>query len=1472
MSRIFLSHSSADELPAVALKQWLTDNGWDDVFLDVDPQRGLAAGERWQEALRRAADRCEAVLFVVSPAWAKSKWCLAEFLLAKNLHKLIFGIVLKDIPIGELPTEMTAEWQLCHLSGQGPTDTIRFTHRDEPAEIAFLADGLKRLRSGLQGAGLSASFFPWPPRGDESRSPYRGLEALDAQDAAVFFGRDAEILQGLDRLRGMRAVGDEGLFVILGGSGAGKSSFLRAGLLPRLARDDRHFFPLEVIRPERSPLFGVRGLASALSKANSQLQITPVNPGDLKSALKEGPERFSALLRNIQNAVQARIITLPDDAPRPTLVLPIDQAEELFNADAAEEAHEFLELIGAVLRNALTNRPEQRVPMIVAFTIRSDRYEFLQVAAELVGLKTVLFDALRPMPSSQFKEVITGPAGRASVDGQRVELRPDLVNQLLDDCAKGADTLPLLALTLARLYRDYGSDGDLRLDEYTRMGGMADVIKTEAESILDADLDKRKAQLEWLHAAFIPGLATINTDNDQPMRRVARMSELPKDSRPLVQKLIEKRLLLSEMRGEEVVEVASESLLRQWKVLADWLKEEREDLKGVDRLEREAKVWMENGKKEAWLIAGERLTVAEALLAKPAYHRRLEPVSEFLLASRQREAQRQAEEERVRQAELIAAQEKQAAAESLAAEQQRATKRARAFGLVIGLLFLAAGVGAVLAVLARNSAETAQQQAEGLAGFLLGEQFLGEIRDVGRSTMLEQVQSKAQSYENDHAQKAALIRGLALRNTGDIERMHGELRKSISSFDQALKAIESGPNNIDRTRETARTRELLGNALADQGHVTEALEHYEAAVNGWGQVTTSSAVKVNDCTSFADSLVSAGELKNRMGKATLASKDLQDAIEIASTVLFGHRTSHKGCEPIAGKVEPSPDAKALEVLSHALLLRAAASLYANKEDNDGALRLAIEAKRLRPVSASATRQKATALAFLANSTSPNNPQLSLEKYREVLAEFNELRRRDPSNRLWERELAAVQLLITEGIVACHQSKTKDCKPLPALEEADTRSSEVIGTLRALAQTDSSNMSLQRDLGWAWQNRAKVLEARGQQSERLAALKTAELFYRNSILDHRSDVEGVIQLGTVLLDQSKALADRDQWPEAKATLQRSIGSFEKLEKEVGAQEDNLGILGYLMNVKTEEGKLLRKAGDQNGADLADRALKRLEEQYNNLIDRSGQESTKLYASHIKSKDGGAKLFKEGNLAAAIPEFNAAESSMREYIRLKPSAFGGYDNLRKIYDRIQATQEKLEDVGAQGAALLASLRAAQIAAWLESDDPGSQMHKNLHNAQENLGIFLNDKGRYDEALAMVQEEVVVAEALVQRLSLDQPKPGDPNRVDSLWRLGTAKFGLGLVRRNLKKEGWQEAIRSAFFYIQKAADIDRRNFYYPKKLGEYRKYLADELDADRFKEEALVEYRLALKAYEQAASLSPDDEDALQGIRKLAELGIR
>jgi len=77
---------------------------------------GPAPGERWQDALKQAAHRCEAVLVLISPEWSHSPWCLAEFLLAKQLGKSIFGVLIEPTPLETLPAELTAEWQLCDLT------------------------------------------------------------------------------------------------------------------------------------------------------------------------------------------------------------------------------------------------------------------------------------------------------------------------------------------------------------------------------------------------------------------------------------------------------------------------------------------------------------------------------------------------------------------------------------------------------------------------------------------------------------------------------------------------------------------------------------------------------------------------------------------------------------------------------------------------------------------------------------------------------------------------------------------------------------------------------------------------------------------------------------------------------------------------------------------------------------------------------------------------------------------------------------------------------------------------------------------------------------------------------------------------------------------------------------------------------------------------------------------------------------
>ena len=478
---------------------------------------------------------------------------------------------------------------------------------------------------------------------DPTRSPYRGLEPLEAQDAAVFFGRDVEILRGIDTLRGMRNSGDQHLFVILGGSGAGKSSFLRAGVLPRLARDDRHFYPLPAIRPETEPLYGPRGLASSIVAATRSLAMPPANLGDIKARLREGLPGFARLLQAIQQAARERLITSDDTAPpMPTVVFPLDQAEELFSSTATQEASDFLQLLGDLFRNnAAGGSPDiPPLPAIVAITIRSDRFEPLQTAPQVGGLKSVVFDDLKPMRPDRFREVILGPAGRTLVRGRPLQIQPELVDRLVADCSEGGETLPLLSLALARLYRDYGDDGDLRLDEHTALGGMANVVKVEIESVLPDDSTARTAALALLRASFIPWLVTINPDSDQPMRRTARRADLPAACGPLIDQLVEKRLLLADRRGgEAVVEVAHESLLRHWDVLTTWINEERRNLAIRNDIDQCSARWQANARSADHLDhRGQRLHEAELLVARPDYASSLGANGlDYVVACRERE-------------------------------------------------------------------------------------------------------------------------------------------------------------------------------------------------------------------------------------------------------------------------------------------------------------------------------------------------------------------------------------------------------------------------------------------------------------------------------------------------------------------------------------------------------------------------------------------------------------------------------------------------------------------------------------------------------------------------------------------------------------------------------------------------------------------------------------------------------------------
>ncbi|UOM36733.1 toll/interleukin-1 receptor domain-containing protein [Acuticoccus sp. I52.16.1] len=117
MPQILISHSSLDNAAAIALRDWLVAEGRDKLFLDLDPDRRIAAGERWERALQEAARRSEAVIFLVSHNWLGSDWCSNELTRARRLNKRLFGVLIEeDLPIERLPRDVTSTWQLVHLA------------------------------------------------------------------------------------------------------------------------------------------------------------------------------------------------------------------------------------------------------------------------------------------------------------------------------------------------------------------------------------------------------------------------------------------------------------------------------------------------------------------------------------------------------------------------------------------------------------------------------------------------------------------------------------------------------------------------------------------------------------------------------------------------------------------------------------------------------------------------------------------------------------------------------------------------------------------------------------------------------------------------------------------------------------------------------------------------------------------------------------------------------------------------------------------------------------------------------------------------------------------------------------------------------------------------------------------------------------------------------------------------------------
>jgi WD40 repeat protein len=593
MARVFLSHSSLDNASADRMKDWLDKQDFQAPFLDFDKDNGIQPGADWEKTLYREIERSQALLILLSTNWSASKWCDREFTCARFLGKPIFQVVDSE-NLWPCPSDDG-------YPGNIPAPNLHFLDLRQDREAGF-----EQLRKKLKDIALSEpGGFSW----DKTRAPYPGLLAFEEEDAPIYFGRDDEIRHLIERLSARRTLGGARLLVLLGASGSGKSSLLRAGVLPRLRRSGREWLVVPPFRPQSEPCQELaRALALAAGRGTDWRDwYEKLQKGDSSKDSDELPRVLKEIAGDLRMAAKRN---------EAQILLTIDQGEELFGGLEQQEAKRFFRILTAAMAADL--------PFMAVMTLRSEFLGRLQ-AAEKDGL-TARFEevSLAPMPMARIPEIITGPA---KVAGLKVE------EKFVQEAARHAETedaLPLLAVALSDLYERFGRDGGvLTKEKYLSMGNGKDgdkdylsplenSVRRRADEVL-AEMQPTEEVKKALRDAFVSEMVHLEQDNSNYVRLPARWEKLPEEAKPLLEQLINARLLISrDEEGYRMVEVAHEALLRKWPLLRGWLDENREFIIGKGQLHQDLLDWQKApaSEKNTALLTGLKLQRAKAWLAE----------------------------------------------------------------------------------------------------------------------------------------------------------------------------------------------------------------------------------------------------------------------------------------------------------------------------------------------------------------------------------------------------------------------------------------------------------------------------------------------------------------------------------------------------------------------------------------------------------------------------------------------------------------------------------------------------------------------------------------------------------------------------------------------------------------------------------------------------------------------------------------
>lgn len=418
-------------------------------------------------------------------------------------------------------------------------------------------------------------------------SPYPGLMHFTRKYAPVFFGRDLEVGEILDRVRE-----PEGRFLLIGGaSGSGKSSLVDAGVLPRI---EQHGIGGKTYTGVRMlPSEGSHPFDALLRPLHEYAERAGVKPYQVAEHLLKHPADLSGHLQEI--------VTKGLDTDG--LMLFVDQMEELFTVRDQAHANAFL--------SALSQAAQEAHIHVIA-TIRSD---FLPHCHEHSDLLKVLngrgYYALAAPDGRSLHDMIAKPAHCAGLT-----ISDRLVRRLVNEVARERGSFPLLAFALQQLF-DKRVHDELTEAAFDQMGGLAGAIRTHVVSVEETIGTVTGADDGHVYAKLFAPLVAVTMERTPTRKRAAKASFDP-TTQSVIEILTKERFLIAEgTEQHSLIAVAHEKLFEGWPRLATWIEANREQLFVLWRAESEAGEWERHGYDLNYLWPAERLKKLQGILQGP---------------------------------------------------------------------------------------------------------------------------------------------------------------------------------------------------------------------------------------------------------------------------------------------------------------------------------------------------------------------------------------------------------------------------------------------------------------------------------------------------------------------------------------------------------------------------------------------------------------------------------------------------------------------------------------------------------------------------------------------------------------------------------------------------------------------------------------------------------------------------------------